>query len=189
MNKSVKKAIFLDKDGTLITNQPYNVNCSTIVVEQETIEGLKHLSAKGYNLIVVTNQSGIARGLFDETAVENVKNHLKDILHQQMINLDGFYYCPHLPSGKVPKYAVECECRKPKAGLILQSADDLNINLSESWVIGDSGSDIEAGFFAGCRTILLGRNLKGRITRTKPDFYASDFSSAVTIIVSEKKTN
>jgi D-glycero-D-manno-heptose 1,7-bisphosphate phosphatase len=151
----MNKAIFIDKDGTLIDDIPYNVNPSRIKFTEGAPEGLKKLSLEGYLLIIVSNQSGIARGYFTEAEIEVVEKKIKQMMASSSIQLDGFYYCPHHPDGTVEAYAYLCNCRKPKPGLILQASKDFNIDLSRSWMIGDILHDIEAGNRAGCKTVLL----------------------------------
>jgi len=145
----------LDKDGTLIRDVAYNVNPSRIRLLPGAAEGLRRLHRAGYLLIVVTNQSGVARGLFSEAALGGVAQRLRQLLAQAGVPLAGFYYCPHHPEGSVPEYAVECACRKPEPGLVARAARDHGLDLARCWLIGDILNDVEAGNRAGCRTILL----------------------------------
>ncbi len=149
------KAIFLDKDGTLIENVPYNVDISKIILTEGAIEGLRALHHAGYKLIIISNQSGIAFGRFQEEDLVNVEDHLRQMLGSQGIPLEGLYYCPHHPDGKVSRYTVQCFCRKPNPGLIFRAAREHGINLGASWLIGDILNDVEAGRRADCRTILI----------------------------------
>jgi D-glycero-D-manno-heptose 1,7-bisphosphate phosphatase len=151
----MNKAIFIDKDGTLIEDIPYNVDPSRVKLQAETIEGLKRLKRDGFLLIVVSNQSGIARGYFAPEAIVNVRLKIEEILGQSDIKLDDLYFCPHHPEGSVTEYSIECNCRKPQPGMILKAAEKFNVDLSRSWMIGDILHDIEAGNQAGCRTILI----------------------------------
>ena len=151
----MKKAIFLDKDGTLISDVPYNVDPELILLSDDCLSGLQNLQAKGYLLIVVTNQSGVARGYFKEEALEQVEQKLKELLQDKRIELNGFYFCPHHPEGNIQTLAVNCNCRKPEPGMLLKAAEDLDIDLDSSWMIGDILNDIEAGNRAGCKSILI----------------------------------
>lgn len=151
----MRKAIFIDKDGTLIYDVPYNVNPELIQLEKNMLEGLRELQGRGYLLIVISNQSGVAQGRFNEDALETVRSRVRELLQKENIHLDGFYYCPHHPDGIMEGYNIECDCRKPKSGLILKAAADCKVDLSESWMIGDILNDIEAGNRAGCRTVLI----------------------------------
>ncbi len=151
----MNKAIFIDKDGTLIQDIPYNVNPKLITLNEGVIESLKTFQNLGYFLIIITNQSGIAMGCFKSHALKKAVRRIEDLLRYNGVYIDGFLYCPHHPEGKVEKYAIECECRKPKPGLLHTAAEKFNIDLSKSWMIGDILNDIEAGNRAGCKTILI----------------------------------
>jgi D,D-heptose 1,7-bisphosphate phosphatase len=149
------KAVFLDKDGTLIPDIPYNVDPELIVLQENVVEGLRHLSEEGYKLIVISNQSGVALGYFSEEALMLVEEKLKQLLEPHGISLSGFYYCPHHINGIIHEYAADCYCRKPFPGMLLHAADVNDLNLSQSWMIGDILNDVEAGNRAGCKTILI----------------------------------
>ena len=151
----MRKAVFIDRDGTLIKDVPYNANPELISLEYYAVEMLQRLKSKGYLLILISNQSGIARGYFSEDDLRKMHEGLRRKLSQHNILLDGIYYCPHLPGGTQKEYAIECDCRKPKPGLIYKAAKDFNIDLNESWMIGDILNDVEAGNAAGCQTILI----------------------------------
>src|SRR5512138_1881740 len=110
------RAVFLDKDGTLITDNPYSVDPAEMRLLPGVVRGLRQLQAAGYALIVVTNQSGVARGLFSEGALAGVEARLRQLLRAAGVSLAGFYYCPHHPHGGVGPYAIECTCRKPQPG-------------------------------------------------------------------------
>jgi D-glycero-D-manno-heptose 1,7-bisphosphate phosphatase len=148
-------AIFIDKDGTLITDIPYNVDPELIVIRQNTIEGLKLLYEKGYKLIIISNQSGVACGYFSEDALIAVEEKIRSLLADYGINLTAFYFCPHYINGIIQEYAVDCYCRKPFPGMLLHAADVNDLDLSASWMIGDILNDVEAGNRAGCKTILI----------------------------------
>jgi len=149
---AVKKAIFLDKDGTLIPDIPYNVNTSLIHLSDNCKSGLKALRDKGYIFVVITNQSGIASGLFNHDALQAVSRKLKSLFSEQGLELAGFYYCPHKAGTSEENY---CSCRKPLPGLFYTAAEELDIDLSSSWMIGDILNDIEAGNRAGCKSIMI----------------------------------
>jgi D-glycero-D-manno-heptose 1,7-bisphosphate phosphatase len=149
------KAVFLDKDGTLIPDIPYNVNPDMITLQPDTINGLQRLRDDGFLFIVISNQAGVARGYFTEDKLPAVEKRLKELLAEHSITLNGFYYCPHYPEGKVDGYNINCDCRKPKPGMLFKAALDHGIELAESWMIGDILNDVEAGNLAGCKTILI----------------------------------
>src|SRR5436190_3655086 len=180
------RAVFLDKDGTLLEDVPYNVDPSKMRLMEGVAEGLFLLHSSGYKLIVVSNQSGVARGRFPEYALAGVKKRMHRLFGECNVPLAGFYYCPHHPEGTQPGYNVECDCRKPAPGLILRAARDHGIDLEQSWFIGDILNDVEAGRSAGCRTILLnnGNETEWVLTPQRmPDHVASDMVEAALIIV------
>jgi D,D-heptose 1,7-bisphosphate phosphatase len=175
------RAIFLDKDGTLVDNIPYNVEPRRITLAAGAGAALRLLARLDYRLFVVSNQDGIAHGRFTEDAMHAVGNRLSDLLFRERLTLDGFYYCPHHPQGAVPQYAVDCLCRKPQPGMLIKAANEHGIDLSASWMVGDILHDVEAGNRAGCRTLLIDNGNEtewrlgaGRIpTRMAPDLYSA----------------
>ncbi|MCC6492071.1 MAG: HAD family hydrolase [Pirellulales bacterium] len=181
----LRPAVFLDKDGTLVDDVPYNVEPARIVLAPGAA-ALARLVDAGFLLVVVSNQSGVARGYFSETALPAVEQRLRRLLGEFGVPLAGFYYCPHLPAGRIARFSVECQCRKPKPGLLLTAARDLRIDLTRSWMIGDILDDVEAAHVAGCRAVLL---LNGGETRwvtsgrRLPDAAARDLAGAVTRIL------
>ena len=150
-----ERAVFLDKDGTLVENVPYNIDPTRVKLATWAAEGLQVLHQAGYKLVVVSNQAGVAHGYFPEGALQIVEESLREELDQFGLPLHGFYYCPHHPEGKVNGYAIQCECRKPRPGLLLRAARELQIDLARSWMVGDILDDVEAGRRAGCRTVLI----------------------------------
>lgn len=149
------KAVFLDKDGTLIEDIPYNVDPNRIQLTPEVTQALQKLHLAGYLLIVITNQAGVAYQFFSESALSAVEQRLHYLFRQIGVSLSGFYYCPHHPNGIVNQYAIACDCRKPQPGLLLQAARDHGIDLTQSWFVGDILNDVQAGRAANCQTILL----------------------------------
>jgi D-glycero-D-manno-heptose 1,7-bisphosphate phosphatase len=152
---AMNKAVFIDKDGTLVENIPYNIDPVKVCIYKDVPEALRMLNAKGFKIVVVSNQPGIALGHFKKRDFEKFIHFFYKRFEEQGIKLDGFYYCPHHPDGKVAKYSKECKCRKPKSGMILQAAEDLNIDISKSWMVGDILNDVESGKNAGCNTVLI----------------------------------
>jgi D-glycero-D-manno-heptose 1,7-bisphosphate phosphatase len=182
----LRAAVFLDKDGTLIEDVPYNVDPDLIRLTDGALDGLRALHDAGYLLIVVSNQSGIARGYFEEQALGSVEARLRALLDAAGVPLAGFYYCPHHPDGCVDAYSVECACRKPAPGLLARAAGDHGVSLGRSWIIGDILHDIEAGRRAGCRTILLdvGHETEWEITPARiPDFTVASLNAAARLII------
>jgi len=180
-----KRAIFLDKDGTLVEDVPYNVNPELIELTWQAGQALQILQGLGFALIVVTNQSGVARGLFTEAALAPVHQRLSDLLAQYGVALSGFHYCPHHPEGVIGRYAVPCTCRKPMPGMLLRAASELDIDLSRSWMIGDILHDVEAGRRAGCQTVLIdnGNETEWKVSPLRtPHLSAPDLYTAATMI-------
>jgi D-glycero-D-manno-heptose 1,7-bisphosphate phosphatase len=179
------KAIFLDKDGTLVDDLPYNVEPRRMTLAAGAGAALRLLACLDYRFIVVSNQDGIALGHFGESAMEAVGNRLADLLFREQVNLDGFYYCPHHPEGLVPGYTLRCQCRKPQPGLLLQAAREHEIDLHASWMVGDILNDVEAGQRAGCRTVLVdnGNESQWRLgPRRVPTSIAHDLHGAALLI-------
>jgi len=184
--RAPRAAVFLDKDGTLIEDVPYNVDPALIRLTAGAVDGLRALHDAGYLLIVVSNQSGIARGYFQEQALGAVEARLRSMLDAAGVPLAGFYYCPHHPDGCVDAYSVECECRKPAPGLLSRAARDHGVSLGRSWMVGDILHDVEAGWRAGCRTILLdvGHETEWEITPARiPDFTVASLDAAARLII------
>jgi histidinol-phosphate phosphatase family protein len=180
------RAVFLDKDGTLIHDVPYNVDPDRIALTPGAIEGLRLLRAVGFQLIVVSNQSGVARGYFAEEALDAVEARLRALLAAGGVLLDGFYYCPHHPQGTVPGHAVACACRKPAPGLILRAAAEHQLDAGHSWMVGDILDDVECGRRAGCRTVLIanGNETEWRCTPLRrPHYVAADLEQAARAIL------
>lgn len=151
----MNKAVFVDKDGTLVEDVPYNVNPKKLRLTDGAIEGLRLLRQHGFLIIVVSNQAGIARGYFNEAALKRILTALQERLARHGLRVDGYFFCPHHPDGIVPEYSTACECRKPAPGMIMAAAEQYGIDLTQSWMIGDILDDIEAGHRAGCKTVLI----------------------------------
>jgi histidinol-phosphate phosphatase family protein len=182
-----RRAVFLDKDGTLIEDVPYNVDPQRIRLTPRAAEGLQALNRAGYRLIVVSNQSGVARGYFAEGALAAVERRLRELLAEASVPLAGFYYCPHHPQGKVAAYAVACDCRKPAPGMLLRAAAEHGLDLRRSWLVGDILDDVAAGRAAGCTTVLLdsGHETEWLLTPARqPHHRAADLAEAAAIITS-----
>jgi D-glycero-D-manno-heptose 1,7-bisphosphate phosphatase len=175
------RAVFLDKDGTLITDVPYNVNPSLVKLEKGVLDGLKALQSCGYLLVIVSNQPGISMGLFSESDLEKLIAHMTNLFAENKIDIAGFYYCPHYPANTDVKSIPDCTCRKPAPGLLTRAARDLDIDLTESWMVGDILNDVEAGSRAGCRTVMInnGNETEWEINSNRiPDYLADDFLDA-----------
>lgn len=154
-----QRAVFLDRDGTLNRHVGFVTETAQLELLPDVAEAVRNINQSRYLVIVVTNQPVIARGEITIEELDNIHNRLETLLGQEGAYVDAIYYCPHHPhkgySGERPEYKIECDCRKPKPGLLLRAAEDFHIDLSASWMVGDSESDIQAGKSAGCRTALL----------------------------------
>ena len=153
-------ALFLDRDGTLIRNEPYRDTPRGMKLLPNVARGLKSWVKSGFVPVIVTNQSGIARGLITRKGLELIHVRLLKLLKSRGVNVAAIYVCPHLPDGNVQKYARRCDCRKPKPGLLKRAARELRLELRNSVTIGDSPRDVEAGRKAGTHAILLGRDAR-----------------------------
>ncbi len=179
------RAIFLDKDGTLVENVPYNVDPGLLELTWHAGSGLQLFKQLGYALYVVTNQSGIAHGLFTEPALDQIEHRLQELLAQYGVTLDGFYYCPHAVEGSISRYAIPCTCRKPMPGMLYRAAYEHDVDLAQSWMIGDILNDVEAGRRAGCRTVLIdnGNETEWQMSAQRtPHFSAPDLYAAASLI-------
>ncbi len=161
-----ERAIFLDRDNTLIEDPGYISSPDQVKLLDGVAEALIKLKSLGYKLIVVTNQSAVARGIVTEKVLGKIHDRLRQLLAEKNAFLDRIYYCPHHPDGVVPKYRKESNNRKPNPGMLLTAAKDMDIDLEQSWCIGNSSRDIEAGHRAGCKTILI--DVPSRQKRSDP---------------------
>jgi D-glycero-D-manno-heptose 1,7-bisphosphate phosphatase len=162
-----RRAVFLDRDGTLNVEKHYLFRVEDWEWIPDSIEALRLLTELGYELVVVTNQAGIARGYYTAADVDHLHRFVADDLASHGLAVAGFYHCPHHPDfGDVH----QCDCRKPRAGMLRAAAADLNIDLSRSWMVGDKFIDVEAGRKAGTHSILVrtgyGRGEEGRVGDT-----------------------
>jgi len=172
-------AVFFDRDGTLIEDPGYLNHPDQVKLLEGTAEVLKELKLMGYQAIIITNQSGVARGIVSEEMLGRIHERLTELLAQKGATLDGIYYCPYHPEGVIPKYRQDSDWRKPEPGMLLAAAEDMNIDLTRSWMIGDSPRDVEAGHRAGCRTILL------RSTGAGPDEIGEDGPDGIAVNIRE----
>ena len=155
-----RTAVLLDRDGTIIEDRGYMGDPDEVQLIPGAADAIRRFARAGHLVVIVSNQSGVARGLFDEEDLKRVHVQVENLLKAEGAQLDGAYYCPYLdgPEAAVQVYRQSSMLRKPEPGMLLQAARELNIDLQRSWMIGDSPSDVEAGERAGCRTILLNRS-------------------------------
>ncbi|MGD9946136.1 MAG: D-glycero-alpha-D-manno-heptose-1,7-bisphosphate 7-phosphatase [Burkholderiaceae bacterium] len=181
-----RPAVFLDKDGTVVADVPFNVDPSAIRPARRAREGLQQLANSGLPLFIISNQPGIAFGRFDEDELRGVHRELRRLFADCGATLAGFYYCPHHPDGVRSPYACSCQCRKPEPGLLLGAAREHGLTLRRSWMIGDILDDIEAGNRAGCRTILIdngGETEWRRAPLRTPTHIVRDLAEAARIVM------
>ncbi|MBR2523955.1 MAG: D-glycero-beta-D-manno-heptose 1,7-bisphosphate 7-phosphatase [Clostridiales bacterium] len=164
--KQKQKAIFLDRDGTINKYVGFLREIDEFELLPGVADAIKKINDSGYLAIVVTNQPVIARGEVTVSELQMIHNKMETLLGEQGAYLDAIYYCPHHPhkgyEGEIPELKIECECRKPKPGLLIKAAEEFNIDLSQSWMAGDDENDIKAGIEAGCRTALIGTDDLGQ---------------------------
>lgn len=164
--KYKQKAVFLDRDGTINKYVGFLRNIDDFELLPGVADAIKKINVSGYLAIVVTNQPVIARGEVSFKELEQIHNKMETLLGASGAYLDSIYFCPHHPhkgyKGERPELKFDCECRKPKPGMLLKAAEDFNIDLSQSWMIGDEENDIKAGIAAGCHTALIGNGEYGQ---------------------------
>lgn len=178
------RAVFLDRDNTLVFDPGYLSNPVDVQLLDGVAEGLALLVQAGFELVIVTNQAGVARGYFDESAVSAVNAEVVRQLSAAGIPIDAIYYCPYHPEGIVEPFNQNHPDRKPNPGMLLRASRDLGIDLAQSWMIGDSVHDSEAGKRAGCRTIRIpSAKTQLRNDGSWTDFFCSNMLEAANIIV------
>jgi len=180
-----EKAVFLDRDNTLIHDPGYINDPDQVKLIEGAPEALVELKAMGYKLVVVTNQSGVARGIVTEKVLGKIHDRLRHLLAEKGASLDRIYYCPYHTDGVIEKYRKQSDWRKPNPGMLLAAAEEMDIDLSESWMVGNGYDDVEAGARAGCKTILINQPPSRRSPEPAPvkaDYSAVNIKEAVNII-------
>lgn len=190
----MNRAIFLDRDGTVNVEVGYLTDLDKLKLIPGAGAAIKRMNEAGLKVVLVTNQSGVARGYFTESFVLETHKRLEQMLRDEGARLDGIYYCPHHPKAGNSHYTIECDCRKPGTGLIDQAARELNIDVKASYMVGDKWSDVELGQRAGAHTILVrtgfAQDDPGNVRPSHvadPDFIAHDLGEAVEWIVKDVK--
>jgi histidinol-phosphate phosphatase family protein len=166
----MNRAVFLDRDGTIAKNVHYCRHPEDFTLFLDAAKVIKLLNEHGFKVIIVTNQSGIGRGYFNEETLDKIHEKMKEELAREGARVDGIYYCPHRPDDN-------CGCRKPKPALLLQAARDFDIDLKHSFVVGDLQMDVDLGKAAGCRTILVGAPPSTNSQGAAPDAVVPDLAS------------
>lgn len=188
----MERAVFVDRDGVLSEEVGYLGEEGRLRLISRSAQAVRLLNQRGVKIIVVTNQSGVARGYFSEAMLRGIHLKLQESLSEQGAFLDGIYYCPHHPEGTVEAYCIECTCRKPAPGLLIQASQKHAIDLASSYLVGDKGSDIECAHRAGAKGILVltgyGRDELIKISSSaaaKPEHVAADLLDAVRWIIGD----
>jgi D-glycero-D-manno-heptose 1,7-bisphosphate phosphatase len=186
----MKRAIFIDRDGTISEEVGYINHPSRFRVFPYSANAIKLLNEAGWLAVLVTNQAGVARGYFSEDMIQTVHHQLEHDLQQGDARLDAIYYCAHHPSVGEPPYRFDCDCRKPKPGLIRRAAQELDIDLTQSWMIGDRYSDVELARNAGLSAaFVLSGYGRGEWEhqregwQSKPDLVSENLLEAVRVII------
>ena len=186
-------AVFLDRDGTINEECGHIKSPQDLVLLSGAAAAIRHLNESQYLTVIVTNQSVIARGECTEAGMEKIHNRLLSLIGEEGASIDRIYYCPHYPDQEIPggrqELKIVCDCRKPKPGLIMRAAKDMNIDLNLSWMVGDMTSDIEAANRAGIRSILLSKQEGGFDNKCSvtPDAKCLDLKDAVKLITQKIK--
>ncbi len=173
-----RRFIVLDRDGTLIEECEYLSQPEQVTLISGAAAALRELQRMGFGLVVVTNQSGLARGFFDEEQLKRIHERLEQLLEREGVRLDGFYVCPHTPDD-------DCDCRKPKLGLLQKAAAELDFSLEDSIVIGDKPCDVDMGRVAGATTFLVRTGYGAEVAAAHAaavDYVVDDLSAAVEVI-------
>jgi D-glycero-D-manno-heptose 1,7-bisphosphate phosphatase len=177
-------AVFLDRDGTLIHDPGYLNHPDQVQLIDGAAEALKEFQLLGYKTVVASNQSGVARGVVTVEMLERIHDRLRELLAAKGAALDAIYYCPYHPEGVIAEFRQDSDWRKPKPGMLRAAAQEMDIDLSRSWMIGDNDRDVEAGRSAGCKTILIGATPAdaAHAEKSKPDYVAVNMREAVNIV-------
>lgn len=164
----MRPAVFLDRDGTIIEESGYLDRLDRLVFFPFSVDAIRVLNRAGFAVVVITNQAGIARGIVRESFVGEAHRHIAAHLAAGGAHIDGFYFCPHYPSGVVEQYRTVCDCRKPQPGMLRRAAADLDLDLARSFVVGDRWHDLAAGQAVGARGVLVRTGI-GRADEASPD--------------------
>jgi len=179
----VNREVFLDRDGVITQEPPhYAHEVSQLKLIPKTADAIRLLNENGFVVIVTSNQAGIAYGYYQEEDAILFHQAMKENLAQEGAHIDAIYYCPHHPEAKVERYRVDCNCRKPKPGMLIRAEKELNIDLKQSFIVGDKLSDIEAGKRVGCKTIMVRTGHGVEELKSKEidcDYVANDLHGAV----------
>ena len=163
----MRPAVFLDRDGTLLEEAGYLDRIERLVFFPYGIDAVRLFNRAGFAVVIITNQSGVGRGMYEEAFVGRVHEVMRERMAAGGARIDAFYYCPHHPTAEIERYRRDCDCRKPGAGMLRQAAADLGLDLARSFTVGDKWTDVQAGTAAGARGILV-RTGYGRSSELSP---------------------
>src|SRR4030065_2399931 len=190
-------AVFLDRDGTINEEVGYLDNLAKVKIIPAAFEAIRLININAMKTVVISNQAGVARGLFSEEFVNITNEYLQAALRGKNAIIDKFYYCPHHPTEGIGQYRQKCNCRKPASGMLLRAAEEMNIDLEQSYIIGDRYNDIEAGKKVGGKGVLVKKGFGQRLLQddgpdrltpqNKPDFIAADILEAVRWILKDRR--
>jgi D-glycero-D-manno-heptose 1,7-bisphosphate phosphatase len=184
----VRRAVFLDRDGTVLEEAGYLDRLERLVFFPFSIDAIRLLNRAGFAVVIITNQSGVGRGMYEEAFVARAHEVVDERVRAGGGRIDGFYYCPHHPAAEIERYRRDCDCRKPGPGMLHSAAAELDLDLARSFAIGDKWTDVQAGFAAGGKGILV-RTGYGRSSEVstrphvEPTFVADDLIAATAWIL------
>ncbi|MDR2400517.1 MAG: HAD family hydrolase [Deferribacteraceae bacterium] len=188
----LKPAVFIDRDGTINVDGGYINHPDRFIIYPFAAQAVRLLNLYGYLCVIVTNQSGIGKGFYDEGVMERIHAKMLNHFAREGARIDGIYACPHDPNAKIPKYRINCDCRKPNTGMLKTATAQLPIDESKTYMIGDKYSDIRTGFNFGSATIMVNtgyglgeRQLHGESWERPPDFAAENLLHAAKLIISK----
>ena len=185
-----RRAVFLDRDGTIIEESGYLDRLDRLVFFPYSVDAVRALNRAGFAVVVVTNQAGIARGIVPEAFVGEAHRHISGRMEAGGARIDAYYFCPHYSTGTVERYVRACDCRKPQPGLLRQAQAEMDLDLGRSFMVGDRWHDVEAGRAAGTRTVLVRTGLGGEAERAPtsgvvPDLVADTLAEAAAWILQQ----
>lgn len=183
ISKTLCRAVFLDRDGVNTEDPPhYAHRLDQLRLTPGSAQAIQLLNAHNFRVIVISNQSGVARGYYQEEDVKIFNNEMEHLLAKEGAHIDAIYYCPHHPDAIIERYKIDCDCRKPKPGMLLSAAKEFDIELPLSILVGDKWSDIEAGHAAGCKSVLVltgHGTYENKTKQGKADYIAKDLHDAL----------
>lgn len=192
-HSSPRRAVFFDRDGTITREGEWIKHPGALELVPGAADGIARLSRAGFAIVMFTNQSAVARGLITESELAVIHARLQEMLASEGAHLDAIYYCPHHPTEGVGAYRVECDCRKPKPGLVLRAAAEMNLDLAQSWCVGDMERDLQAGAAAGLPGILVAtgkgveEEARMRAAGRTPRWFVADLGAAADTILRESR--